>query len=102
MSQSTKLLVAAIDFGTTHSGYAFSFRRDFENDPCNVSLHIWKAASGEVSLKTPTSILLNPQEEFECFGYDAEDKYADLAYDDLHHEWYYFRRFKMMLHRQLV
>ena len=102
MSQSSKLLVAAIDFGTTYSGYAFSFRHDFEKDPCKVSSHNWTAASrGLVSLKTPTSILLNPQQEFECFGYDAEDRYTALANEDLHEEWYYFRRFKMMLHGQL-
>ena len=103
MSQSPKLLVAAIDFGTTYSGYAFSFRHDFEKDPCKVSSHNWTAASrGLVSLKTPTSILLNPQQEFECFGYDAEDRYTALANEDLHEEWYYFRRFKMMLHGKLV
>ena len=27
------LIVAAIDFGTTYSGYAFSSRDDFKNDP---------------------------------------------------------------------
>ena len=99
MFQSRKILVVAIDFGTTYSGCAYSFFHDFEQ----VSLHNCNTASrGLVSLKTPTSILLNPQQEFECFGYDAEDRYAALANEDLHQEWYYFRRFKMMLHGQLV
>ena len=102
-SQLPELLVAAIDIGTTYSGYAFSFRHDFEKDPCKVSSHNWTAASrGLVSLKTPTSILLNPQKEFECFGYDAEDRYNSLAKEDLHHDWYYFKEFKMMLHGTLV
>ncbi|CAC5415252.1 unnamed protein product [Mytilus coruscus] len=101
-SQSAKILVAAIDFGTTYSGYAFSFRHDFEQDACKISSHNWPAASrGLVSLKTPTSILLNPQEEFDCFGYDAEDRYTALANEDLHKNWFYFRRFKMMLHGSL-
>ena len=30
-----RLLVAAIDFGTTFSGYAFSFKTDPENIICN-------------------------------------------------------------------
>lgn len=102
MSESGKILVAAIDFGTTYSGYAFSLRSDFEKDPCKISSHNWTAASrGLVSLKTPTSILLNPQQEFESFGYEAEDRYTALANEDLHHEWFYFRRFKMMLHGSL-
>ncbi|CAG2207883.1 unnamed protein product [Mytilus edulis] len=103
MSESGKILVAAIDFGTTYSGYAFSLRSDFEKDPCKISSHNWTAASrGLVSLKTPTSILLNPQQEFESFGYEAEDRYTALANEDLHHEWFYFRRFKMMLHGSLA
>ncbi|WAQ99507.1 hypothetical protein MAR_023880 [Mya arenaria] len=31
-----RLLVAAIDFGTTYSGWAFSFRHDFEADPTKI------------------------------------------------------------------
>ena len=31
-------ICAAIDFGTTFSGYAFSFKHDYEKDPCQVSL----------------------------------------------------------------
>ena len=30
-------IVAAIDFGTTFSGYAFSFKHDFDKDPTQVS-----------------------------------------------------------------
>ncbi|XP_052819947.1 heat shock 70 kDa protein 12B-like [Mya arenaria] len=51
-----------------------------------------------VSLKTPTSVLLNPEGEFDKFGFEAEDKYATLAEDDEHHGWRLFRRFKMVLH----
>ena len=89
--------------GTTYSGYAFSFRHEFDQYPCKIASHSWiSTPGGLISIKTPTSILLNPQQGFECFGYDAEDMYAALANADLHQEWYYFRRFRMMLHGQLV
>lgn len=32
------LVVAAIDFGTAYSGYAFSTRNDFEKDPLKVKI----------------------------------------------------------------
>lgn len=34
-------LVAAIDFGTTYSGWAFSFKHDFDKDPTAVSMKTW-------------------------------------------------------------
>ena len=32
----TKLVVAAIDFGTTYSGYAYSFKSEYEKNPLKV------------------------------------------------------------------
>ena len=32
-------IVAAIDFGTTFSGYAFSFKHDYDKDPTQVRIH---------------------------------------------------------------
>lgn len=92
-------MVAAIDFGTTYSGYAFSFKEDHKTNPLQISINQkWTAASRcIVSLKTPTCILFNKDEEFEAFGYAAEDNYSELALDDLHGDYYYFRRFKMSL-----
>lgn len=95
-----KVLVAAIDFGTTFSGYAFSFRHQFKDDPTNCSGRIWKANIG--SFKTPTCILLKPDKSFAAFGYDAEDKYSQLASDDEHRNWYYIKHFKMRLHDETV
>ncbi|XP_052780460.1 heat shock 70 kDa protein 12A-like [Mya arenaria] len=91
------LLVAAFDFGTTYSGYAFSFR----NDPLRVQTNgTWYSggAGKLISLKTPTSVLLSPEGEFNSFGFQAEDRYAIKAEDDKHHGWRLFRRFKMVLH----
>ena len=98
-----KLVVAAIDFGTTYSGYAFSFKHEYEKEPTKVSSNNWTAGTrGLVSLKTPTTLLLRPDKTFEAFGYEAEDRYADLALDEEHGDWYYFRRFKMMLFEKIV
>ena len=99
-TKKNKILVAAIDFGTTFSGYAFSFKTDYETDPMKISVNQqWTAGSRSlISLKAPTVVLLDKSEKFLAFGYDAEDKYSELALDDLHHGYYYFRRFKMLLH----
>lgn len=91
-------MTAAIDFGTTYSGYCFSFRHDFENDPLKVSANTWTAGTaGLVSLKTPTTVLMDSNQELVAFGYEAEDRYAELAEEEEHGEYYYFRRFKMSL-----
>jgi hypothetical protein len=94
------LLVVAFDFGTTYSGYAFSFR----NEPLKVQTNQgWVAGSDKlISLKTPTCVLLNPCGQFDSFGFEAEDKFAGLAEDNKHNGWLLFRRFKMILHRNEV
>ncbi|XP_076117897.1 heat shock 70 kDa protein 12A-like [Mytilus galloprovincialis] len=99
-SKKSKILVAAIDFGTTFSGYAFSFKTDYENDPMKISVNQqWTAGSRSlISLKAPTVVLLDKSKQFLAFGYDAEDKYSEFALDEVHHNFYYFRRFKMLLH----
>lgn len=96
-----KVLVAAIDFGTTYSGWAFSFRHEYEGNPTKISAKQW-IGSQLVSQKAPTCVLIKPDgETLECFGYDAESKYADLTEQQQHKEWYYFKRFKMMLHGRI-
>ncbi|XP_060594200.1 heat shock 70 kDa protein 12A-like isoform X2 [Ruditapes philippinarum] len=91
------LLVAAIDFGTTYSGWAFSFRHEFEREPTKVSAKNWSGGQ-LVSLKGPTCVLIKPDgQTFHSFGFEAESKYADLALDEEHESWYFFKRFKMKL-----
>ncbi|XP_052780252.1 heat shock 70 kDa protein 12A-like isoform X2 [Mya arenaria] len=95
------LLVAAFDFGTTYSGYAFSFK----NDPLKAQTnHTWssRAAGQFISLKTSTSVLLNPEGEFDSFGFEAEDNYASKAENDEHEGWRLFRRFKMFLQNKVL
>ncbi|KAK3602826.1 hypothetical protein CHS0354_026378 [Potamilus streckersoni] len=95
-----KIVVAAIDFGTTYSGYAFSFKHDYETDPTKVSAnHVWNSGS-LLSLKQPTCVLCKPDGQFDSFGYDAEDRYIALAEENNHGKWYFFRRFKMVLHEK--
>ena len=97
------LLSVAIDFGTTYSGYAFSSRGDFKTDPTKIYANEdWPAGTKGFSKKTPTVLLLNPDKEFQAFGYDAEDIYNQLAAENEHKEWFYFRRFKMKLHGEQV
>ncbi|KAK3099812.1 hypothetical protein FSP39_010132 [Pinctada imbricata] len=96
--QEDYLYVAAIDFGTTFSGYAFAMRHDFLEDKTNIKTTVWNAPSGGItSLKTPTTLLLNPDKSFNSFGYDAEANYTTLSEEDAHERYYYFRRFKMSL-----
>ena len=100
---SDPLLVAAIDFGTTFSGYAFAFKGDYKEDSLKISGFTWSLGSqAGLSLKTPTCVLFNQHGMFDSFGGDAEDKYTSLAEDEKHRNWYFFRRFKMQLYRNNV
>lgn len=94
------VVVAAIDFGTTYSGYATWLR----NDPTKIRINKgWIAGSEQlISFKTPTCILVNRRKKFHSFGYEAENKYADLLEDGNEQRWMFFRRFKMILHSREV
>ncbi|XP_066285857.1 heat shock 70 kDa protein 12A-like [Branchiostoma lanceolatum] len=90
------LLVAAIDFGTTFSGYAFSLTSSKDNIIMNKN---WGSESGFLAHKTETSVLLSPSGEFKAFGFEASKKYADLEESDARRH-YYFHRFKMKLYAE--
>ncbi|XP_048742757.2 heat shock 70 kDa protein 12B-like isoform X2 [Ostrea edulis] len=93
------LFVAAIDFGTTYSGYAFSSRDDFKRDPTKAYLKRWIDPSSTMMYnKTSTCVLFTKEGKFSHFGFDAECKYSDLMENNDHKEWYFFRRFKMCLY----
>ena len=66
-----------------------------------VSAYQWNAGN-LMSLKTPTCVLFDNTKKFKYFGFEAEDKYSDLATDQEHTNWYFFRRFKMMLFDKMV
>lgn len=103
MAKKQSIIVAAIDFGTTFSGYAFSFRHEYEQDPLRVNASQWTTGSRmSISLKTASTVLFRPDKSFDSFGFEAEDRYSELALDDEHRDWFYFRRFKMMLYGMQV
>lgn len=95
-SNTPKLLAAAIDFGTVYSGYAYSFKWEWTK----VKINNWGGRE-HLSYKTP-SVLLNPDQSFNSFGYQAERKYAALAENGSEcKKYYYFQRFKMILRTSL-
>ena len=107
--RSDKLVIAAIDFGTTYSGYAYTLKHGLENpisakEMCQVLTRHWQSGSstGLISNKTPTSLLLKKTGTFHSFGYEAERKYFELAERNEHKDWKFFRKFKMMLHNNEV
>jgi hypothetical protein len=101
---SSALMVVAIDFGTSYSGYAFSTRNDFQRDPLKIHVNqAWNSGKKQLlSLKTPTCLLLDKKKEIVSFGYEAEDAYAELVLDEKHHDYYFFERFKMKLFQNKV
>lgn len=94
-------MVVAIDFGTTFSGYAFQQTADYRKEDPTKSIfspQSWNSGKKQLlSLKTPTCLLLDQNEDIDSFGYEAEEKYANLCMDGDHKNWYFFRRFKMQL-----
>lgn len=64
--QDNYLLVAAIDFRTTFSRYAFSTRYDFQRDPTNTFLKQWgDPTSSMMTNKTSTCILLTKKKKIQ-------------------------------------
>ncbi|KAL5012666.1 hypothetical protein ScPMuIL_011217 [Solemya velum] len=99
-SADTRLIVVAIDFGTTFSGYAFSIRSEFVRDPMSIKTIHWKGNKSG-SYKIPTALLLEGT-EVHSFGYAAELKYNELLEDEEDAGWHFFRHFKMELYEKDV
>nr|XP_020463193.1 heat shock 70 kDa protein 12A isoform X2 [Monopterus albus] len=94
-SEPSFVVVVAIDFGTTSSGYAYAFTKEPE---CIHTMRRWEGGDPGVSnQKTPTTILLTPDRKFHSFGYAARDFYHDLDPSESKH-WLYLEKFKMKLH----
>lgn len=103
LSKCTRFAVAAMAFGSTNSGYAYSWRLDWTRVR-TVSHSIWPF----ISKKVQTSLLLYPDQKFCSFGFDAESEYIRLSADsDSDSEdddkpkpkkcnrYYYFHRFSL-------
>lgn len=96
-SQCIGSLVAAIDFGTVYSGYAYSFKWEW----CTVMTNKWHGGN-LLSYKTPSALLLNPDQSFNSFGFDAEKRYATLTEDaEDCRKYFFFQCFKMILKSSL-
>lgn len=97
--------VVAIDFGTTYTGYAYSFRSEFQkSDGAREIFHnSWESSlAGNLSKKAPTVALFDPDGVFDSFGYDAEEKYSELIDKKQHQTWHYYARFKMQLFNKMT
>ncbi|XP_052820670.1 heat shock 70 kDa protein 12B-like isoform X4 [Mya arenaria] len=92
-----EIIVAAIDFGTTFSGYAYSYREEYLRDPLQIYSNRW---DGQILPQAPTVLLFNSEKTESYFGFEAEEKYDGLIKRKEHKDWRYFRRFKMDLHRE--
>lgn len=90
ISQSYKL-VAAIDFGTTYSGYAFSWKKE----PANF---VTLKSSDKLSEKEPSVLLMDRSEQLVDFGQEAVWKYKEFCDENLQQDYFYFSNFKMKLH----
>ena len=94
-------MVVAIDFGTTFSGYAFSFKKSPEDIKINNN---WGSGVGFGAFKAPTCVLVNPQGNFQAFGFEAEDQYRKMVEDantDIS-QWGFYKHFKMILYHKKV
>lgn len=76
-SRSRQIVIAAIDLGTTYSGYAFSMKHDWDH----VFSDTWSCGYF-LSDKVQTSLLLKKDFTDSSFGYIAENKYVDLKQEE--------------------
>jgi hypothetical protein len=93
------LVVVAIDFGTTFSGYAYSVCEEYKKDQSKIYILTWQSGDGLQTYKTPTTILLDKDGKFCSFGYEAEHDYAKMCEDRTLAEYRYFSKFKMKLYQ---
>jgi len=95
------LATVGIDFGTTYSGFAFSFNKEQGDDSIFMNRD-WLNEQGHRTSKTPTCLLLKPDQSFDSFGYKAVEKYANLRSVYEEKEFLFFQHFKMSLHNEEV
>lgn len=93
-------VVVAIDFGTTYSGYAYSFTNHPED------IHLMRSIQGgrygsPSTHKIPTILLLNEKGRFHSFGHEAREAYHNLDENEAKN-WFYFEKFKLELHTRKV
>ncbi|XP_043084949.1 heat shock 70 kDa protein 12A-like isoform X1 [Puntigrus tetrazona] len=95
-----QFLYIAIDFGTSFSGYAFSFKTDKRLE--QIRIPSWGMKQGLKTFKTPTCILFDEEQNFEKFGYDAMQTYTMLMKKEDAKKHYLFEHFKMELYNKEI
>lgn len=90
-------LVAALDFGSSYSGYAFALDKDKDN----IHLSNPRAVPLQHS-REPTTILCTSQGKFCSFGEEAEERYIRLSKTGQHNGLRLFRHFKTSLEKDQV
>ena len=88
--------MVAIDFGTRFSGFALAFNNKV-GEKSNHMNKEWGSDQGYSTMKTPTCLLLNPDQSFNSFGYEAKDIFAESEEEEARHN-FYLDSFKMILH----
>uniref|UniRef100_K1Q9C0 Heat shock 70 kDa protein 12B n=1 Tax=Magallana gigas TaxID=29159 RepID=K1Q9C0_MAGGI len=92
-------IIVAFDIGTSYSGYAYSDKKEIERNTIN--LNEWSGNSTlDPKAKAPTTVLLNEDQTFDSFGYEAEERYAQRVEEKTHNKCYRFRNFKMKLYHE--
>nr|NP_001038342.1 heat shock protein family A (Hsp70) member 12A.1 [Danio rerio]CAI21191.1 novel protein similar to vertebrate heat shock 70kDa protein 12A (Hspa12a) [Danio rerio] len=99
------VLYIAIDFGTSYSGYAISFKTKQPQE--SIQIPNWGVNFGYNTFKTPTCILFDEHETFQKFGYDAMMTYTRSTPKSQARKSFLFEHFKMELydkeiHRDLM
>jgi len=97
-------IVAAIDFGTSNSGFAFAFRSECSNSRVGeIHRSKWQGTTGSwANGKAPTTALFDEDMKLHSFGFEAQEEYAKLTEAKKHKGWHYFRNFKLKLHGKMV
>lgn len=98
-----KLVVAAIDFGTTYSGFAYCTRYEYDryqknsDDQPKIICPTWNTGAW-MNYKAPTCVLFDDKKKFRKFGYEAQTYFKENPDKHDMTKWYYFEHFKMMLY----
>ena len=87
-------VVAAIAFGTSCCGYAYSYK--------DMQEKIYINANFSRERKVPTAILFDDKKKFVEFGDDAVDYYIKFTESKKELEYMYFDQFKMTLYNKKV
>ncbi|XP_078320401.1 heat shock 70 kDa protein 12A-like [Crassostrea virginica] len=76
------LVIVAIDLGSSFSGYAYQYTRDNQKEPTkNILLPSWPEKNVNVSKKSISCLLLNPDGSLNSFGFEAVNVNSKMLRD---------------------